>query len=136
MNKGTAELRPMYDDPFIKGQTLSSVTGINSNKTTGSISGTLKYDGYSDGVIQIDAITAQTRDVEVVNMIKLRGPGQFAIPVGVAKKISLRAYIDAEGDGPDADDPRIDLSDTVIHLDQGMDQRIVIDLDSKTISVK
>jgi lysophospholipase L1-like esterase len=136
MGKGNNGIRSAYEDPFIKGQTTSSnVTGTNNGSAV-SISGTVKFNGYTSGAIQIDALTAQTRDVQVINMIKIQGPGSFAIPIGLSKKVSLRAYIDPEGDGPDADDQRIDLSETVIHVDQGINNNILIDLDKKTISLQ
>ena len=66
-------------------------------------------------------------------MVKQAGPGQFMIPIGQPRKVILRAYIDPEGDGPDADDPLIDLGKTVLSLDQKPTQRVIIDLDAKEV---
>ena len=69
----------------------------------------------------------------MVNAIQLDQPGPFALPVGLPKKVTLRAYIDPEGDGPDADHPLIDLGKTVLSLDQKSTQRVIIDLDAKEV---
>ena len=139
MQEGDGSTLRSYEDPFIKSgltQMSTNVTGINNQDENGvaRLVGTVKFDGYESGKIQIDLISAQVRNVQVLNMIQLPGPGPFAIPIGAHQKVSLRAYIDPEGDGPDADDPLIDLSDTVIHLDHGVPSNLVIDLDSKSIN--
>ena len=135
MSKGSGKSIPQQSDPFVKGSISQAVTGLNGAEPV-KISGTLKFDGYQSGIIHLDAITAQTRNPEVVNVIQLDQPGSFALPVGLPKKVTLRAYIDPEGDGPDADDVRIDLSDTIFHLDQRAANNIIIDLDSKSIQLR
>ena len=139
MQEGDGSTLRSYEDPFIKSgltEMSTNVTGLNNQDENGvaRLVGTVKFDGYESGNIQIDLISAQVRNVQVLNMIQLPGPGPFAISIGAHQKVSLRAYIDPEGDGPDADDPLIDLSDTVIHLDHGVPSNLVIDLDSKSIN--
>ena len=125
---------PTQQDPFVKGSISQAVTGLNGGAPV-KISGTLLFSGYESGIIHLDAITAQTRNPEVVNAIQLNQPGPFALPVGLPKKVTLRAYIDPEGDGPDADDLRIDLSDTIFHLDQRAANNIIVNLDTKSIQL-
>lgn len=125
--------RPQYTDPFIKGATSSgSITGFTDDAGPTKIEGTIKFDGYKSGMIQIDALSAG-RSQTVLNVVKQQGPGQFMIPIGQPRKVILRAYIDPEGDGPDADDPLIDLGKTVLSLDQNPTQRVLIDLDAKEV---
>ena len=69
-------------------------------------------------------------------MIQLPQPGPFALPIGTPQKISLRAYIDTAGDGPDASDTLIELNDTVLDLDQGTINSIVIDLDNRAVKLQ
>ena len=133
MQGGSNEDIPTFQDKFVKGS-VSNSTGLG-NTSPVNISGTIQFGGYTSGIIHIDAITAQTRTPEVVNAIQLHGPGPFALPIGLPKKVTLRAYIDPEGDGPDADDLRIDFSDTVFHLDQMQVNNIIVDLDSKKITI-
>ena len=135
MTGGTGKSIPQQIDPFIKGSISSGVTGLNGGEPV-KISGTVQFSGYESGIIHLDAITAQTRNPEVVNAIQLDQPGPFALPVGLPKKVTLRAYIDPEGDGPDADDVRIDLSDTIFHLDQQAANNIIVDLDNKRIQLQ
>ena len=49
------------------------MTGLNGAEPV-KISGTLQFNGYESGIIHLDAITAQTRNPEVVNAIKLDQP--------------------------------------------------------------
>ena len=134
MTKGTGKSIPTQKDPFVKGSISQAITGLNGGAPV-KISGTLLFSGYESGIIHLDAITAQTRNPEVVNAIQLNQPGPFALPVGLPKKVTLRAYIDPEGDGPDADDVRIDLSDTIFHLDQRAANNIIVNLDTKSIEL-
>ena len=83
-------------------------------------------------MIQIDALSAG-RKKTVLNVVKIKGPGSFMIPIGQPRKVTLRAYIDLEGDGPDSSDPLIDLTKTVLSLDQNPTQKVIIDLDNKTV---
>lgn len=125
--------RPSYEDPFIKGATSSGpITSFEAGSGPTKIEGVIKFDGYQGGMIQIDALSAG-RSQTVLNVVKQQGPGQFMIPIGQPRKVSLRAYIDPEGDGPDADDPLIDLSKTILSLDQNPTQRVIIDLDAKEV---
>ena len=135
MGKGDGSSLGTYTDPFIKG---ASATGIFGTPDGGAakISGDIVFTGYKQGVIQIDVMTAQTRESSVLNVAKVEKPGPFTIPIGVPQKITLRAYIDEEGDGPDADDPLIDLSKTIIHLDQNPEQMLIVDLDKKVITAR
>jgi len=126
--------RPEYKDPFIKGATSSGpITGFNNDSGPTKIEGTIKFDGYEGGLIQIDVMSAG-RSQTVLNVVKQQGPGNFMIPVGQPRKVKLRAYIDPEGDGPDSDDPLIDLGKTVLSLDQNPIQRVTIDIDNKTVT--
>ena len=134
MTNGTGKSIPTQQDPFVKGSISQAVTGLNGGSPV-KISGTVQFSGYESGIIHLDAITAQTRNPEVVNAIQLNQPGPFALPVGLPKKVTLRAYIDPEGDGPDADDVRIDLSDTIFHLDQRAANNIIVNLDTKSIQL-
>lgn len=134
MSSGNGKSLPTYQDPFIKGGAITNVTGLE-NASPVQLVGTVKYDGYTGGKIQIEAIKAQTRTAAVINQVQLDKPGTFTLPVGLPGKLTLRAYIDPEGDGPDADDPRFDLSDTVLHLDQVTISSLIVDLDKKTIEV-
>lgn len=134
MVEANGKSMPTYQDPFIKGGDITDVTGIGNGSPI-KLVGTLKYDGYEEGTIQIEAIRAQTRTPDVISSVQLDKPGAFSLPVGIPKKLTLRAYIDPEGDGPDADDPRFDLSDTVLHLDQVEISNLVVDLDKKTIEI-
>jgi hypothetical protein len=135
MTAGTGKALPKYLDPFIKGGDITNVTG-SGDQSPIQLTGTLKYDAYTEGIIHIDATTAQTRTPTPINAIQLSKPGAFTLPVGLPRKLTLRAYIDSEGDGPDADDLRFDFSDTILHLDQTTITTLVIDLDKKTISVE
>jgi lysophospholipase L1-like esterase len=134
MGKGDGSDLPEYVDPFIKG--IQKTGSFSGKSTVGSakITGDLKYSKFKGGVIQLDALLGQSRNAEVLNMIKLDKPGPFVIPIGLPRKVALRAYIDPEGDGPDADDPLIDLTDTVLDLDQNPFLKITIDLDNKTVT--
>ncbi|MEC7984424.1 MAG: SGNH/GDSL hydrolase family protein [Myxococcota bacterium] len=124
---------PEYSDPFIKGATSSgSITGNIDLDSPIKVEGMIKYDGYESGFIQIDAMTAG-RKKKVLNVVKREGPGHFMIPIGQPRKVTLRAYIDTKGDGPDSSDPLIDLSKTVLSLDQNPSQKVIIDLDNKTV---
>lgn len=127
-----------YQDPFLKGgitDNAGAVTGLSNQDDNGvpRLVGTVKYDAYEGGSIQIDILSAQVREAQVLNMIQLPSPGPFAIPIGAHKKVAIRAYIDSEGDGPDADDPLIDLSSTVLHLDHTIPNNLIIDLDKKEV---
>ena len=133
MGSGDGSSLKEYTDPFIKGATASSALGAAQGGAA-KITGDLRFSGYTKGIIQIDVVTAQTRDATVLNVAKIEKPGPFTIPIGVPQKIALRAYIDEEGDGPDADDPLIDLTKTIIHLDQNPNQMIIVDIDNKSVS--
>lgn len=135
MTEGTGKALPKYQDPFLKGGDITNVIG-DGDQSPIQLKGIVKYDGYTEGVIHIDATTAQTRMPTLLNATKINKPGPFTIPIGIPKKVTLRAYIDPEGDGPDADDPRFDFSDTILHLDQMTISTLLIDLDNKTVSVE
>ena len=134
MSSGNGKALSRYQDPFIKGGDITNVTGLG-NASPVQLTGTVKYDGYEGGKIQIEAIKAQTRTPDVINSVQIDKPGAFSLPVGIPRKLTLRAYVDPEGDGPDSDDPRFDLSDTVLHLDQVTISNLVVDLDKKTIEI-
>ncbi len=127
---------PDYVDPFLKGQAShSGDAAVKGPPTQGPsdavrIEGTVKADEFTTGLIQLDVYAPGVANPTVLNTLKLAGPGPFVMPVGTPQTVVLRAYIDSEGDGPDADDPMFDLSAYTFELDKGPAKTVIVDLDA------
>ncbi len=139
MGDGPGGPVPAYTDPFLKGQAAHDSDAAVGGPPTGGpsdsvrIEGRVKADRFESGVIHLDVYAPGDGNPTVLNTIKLSGPGPFVMPVGAAQPVVLRAYLDTENDGPDADDEAFDLGGHVFRLDQGPAQGVVIDLDAGTV---
>jgi len=145
---------PDYVDPFVEGTSAQSgpagdgppqgqADGPSDPAAGGMppdgvrIDGVLRCDDYSEGFILLEAISADggPNPTVLANIRLDAAEARFMIPLGKAIPVTLRAYLDADGDGPDADDRLFDLSKTVIDLTTGPAQDVLVDLDAGTVEV-
>lgn len=139
MGDGPGGSVPEYVDPFLKGQASHDPSAAQDGPPVGAggdavrIEGTVKAEAYESGVIHIDAYVPGAANPTVLTTIKLQGPGPFVIPLGQPQTVVLRAYLDSEGDGPDADDPAFDFKDHPFELTKGPASAVTLDLDAGTV---
>ncbi len=137
---------PEYADPFIQGTAAQAGPGGGGPPAGQAsqappdgvrIDGTIKFSGYEQGRILLEAIAADSGDNPqvIANIHVERGEAPFVIPVGRPIKVALRAYYDADADGPDGDDQLFEFRDAVIDLTSGPAHGIVVDLDQRTVTV-
>jgi hypothetical protein len=136
MGEGKGGGMPTYEDPYVKGG-ASSKEGPQGSAVAGAakVEGTVKADRYQKGQILLDAITPGEGQPTVLASAQVARPGPFSLNVGTADKVALRAYLDEDMDGPDADDELFDLTSTVVELKEGR-ASVLIDLDKSAISVQ
>jgi hypothetical protein len=133
---GTGKSRPTYEDPFLKGQDDSSASGSLGDAPPSEyrIEGVVELSDFPQGgVIHLDVVPPGRNQSEVLKSIQIQGPGSFVLPVGAARQVVIRAYVDPEGDGPDADDARYAFEDDVIDLSDGPAKGVVIDLNGGSL---
>lgn len=138
---GTGEPRPDYTDPFLESGAEDAAQGTDAIPSDASpsalrIEGTLSLADFSGGAILLDIVDADspTGSPTVLRSVRVSGPGPFSIPVGRPRTVMLRAYIDPEGDGPDADDDKVFFEDTPLTVQDGPLLDLVVDLDAGTIT--
>jgi len=134
--RGTGEARPNYEDPFLKKQDSSgSSAGApvqgDAPPSEYRVEGTITMDDFPPGgVIHLDVVLPGANNSTVLRSIQVQGPGDFVLPVNQARTVVVRAYVDPEGDGPDADDARYAFEDEPLDLSGGAVTGVVIDLDA------
>ena len=143
---------PEYVDPFVEGTSAQSgpagdgppqgqagAAGDPTNMPPDGvrIDGVLRCDDYDEGFILLEAIAADggPNPTVLANIRLDASESRFMIPLGKAVPVTLRAYLDADGDGPDADDRLFDLSHTPIDLASGPAQDVLVDLDEGTVEI-
>jgi len=135
---GTGADRPDYEDPFLKGQDdggPSVQAPTDGPPSEYRIEGTITMADFPPGgVIHLDVVLPGRGNSTVLKVIQVQGPGDFVLPVGQAREVVVRAYVDPEGDGPDADDARYAFEDDVLDLTDGAVTGVVIDLDGGALS--
>jgi len=142
---------PTYDDPYVQG-TEASVSPMGSGDPNPSggdpsgspgepqpmgnqIAGEVVYDDYEGGIIQIECMAGDSgAQPTVLGSARLSdGPGRFSLDVRDAETVVLRAYLDVDGDGPDADDARFDLTRILIDVSDDGSQSLLVDLGELTV---
>lgn len=150
---------PQYVDPFVDGTAAQSGPGgggapqgqAGGTAPTGGgpasaggmppdgvrIDGVVRCGEYEQGFILLEAIAADSgSNPTVLANIRLdSGESRFMIPLGEAVPVKLRAYLDADADGPDADDRLYDLTHTTLDLTAGPAQDVLVDLDGGTVVI-
>ena len=154
---------PEYADPFVDGTSAQSGPGgdgapqgqaggggpagdapsggdpggasMSSNAVR--IEGVVRCADYEEGFILLEAIGAdQGPNPTVLGNIRLEASeARFTIALGKAAPVILRAYLDADADGPDGDDRLYDLSHTTLDLTTGPALDVLVDLDGGTVAV-
>ncbi len=101
------------------------------------IDGVVRCEEYEEGFILLEAIAADSgQNPTVLANIRLdSGEARFMIPLGEAVPVKLRAYLDADADGPDGDDRLYDLTHTTLDLASGPAQDVLVDLDGGTVVI-
>lgn len=131
--QGTGAPRPTYEDPFLKGQGDGGTTVSAPTEGPPSeyrIEGTVALADFpSGGLIHLDVVLPGRGNSTVLKSIQIQGPGDFVLPVGQAREVVVRAYVDPEGDGPDADDARFAFEDDPLDLSGGVVSGVVLNLD-------
>ena len=115
----------------------SLAAGARSDDATPTISGTLSCTTCAPGTIQIETVSADqaTPNPQVLGSFRLTEPGSFTIDVRDASAVIMRAYVDLDGDGPDPEDQRFDLSATVIQVSAPGTNALRVDLDQLTVQL-
>lgn len=147
---------PEYVDPFVEGTSAQSGPGGDGppqgqaggaqggDPAAGGmppdgvrIDGVVRCDDFEQGFILLEAIAADSGpNPTVLANIKLdNGEARFMIPLGEAVPVKLRAYLDADADGPDGDDRLYDLTHTTLDLASGPAQDVLVDLDEGTVEI-
>ncbi|MEC8423474.1 MAG: SGNH/GDSL hydrolase family protein, partial [Myxococcota bacterium] len=116
-----------YEDPFVEGTAAQSgpagdgppqgqaggTTPTAGGPPSGGalIEGLVRCGEYEEGFILLEAIAADSGpNPTVLANIKLQsGDARFSMALSEAVPVKLRAYLDADADGPDADDRLFDL---------------------------
>ena len=136
--EGTGEPRPAYSDPFLQSQEDGGPDVSVPTEAAASelrIEGTLKLsDLPAGGRIQIEVVPPGSSPT-VIRSVQVEQAGDFVLPVNQAREVIVRVYVDPEGDGPDADDPRHVFEDNIITLVDAPVTGVVIDLDESTLKV-
>ena len=84
------------------------------------LEGTVSMEGFSGGVIQLDAVSMTGGQPKVVAVERYPRIGPFRMDVrGGHDSVLLVAYHDLAGDGPSADDPRFEYEGNPIDLTVG-----------------
>lgn len=149
---------PVYEDPYVSGGTAQADGGPpggqhapgqdNPNGTAAppqpgggqvsgpSVGGSVRFSGYEAGTIQIEAFPASQvgGNPTVLSTTRLSGPGSFSLAVRDAESVVLRAYMDADQDGPDADDERFDLTAHIIEVGAEGSDALLVDLDAVSVT--
>ena len=101
------------------------------------IEGVVRCEEYEEGFILLEAIAADSgQNPTVLANIRLdSAEARFMIPLGEAVPVKLRAYLDADADGPDGDDRLYDLTHTTLDLASGPVQDVLVDLDEGTVVI-
>lgn len=138
---GSGAPLPEYVDPFLNGSESTAPSQAGPSPSTPNapsairIEGTLVMDAFpAGGVVHLDVVTPGSMNPTVIQSIQVRSAGVFVLPIGQARTVVLRAYVDPEGDGPDADDPRYVFSEQPIEVGETPVTGIRIDLDAGTLS--
>jgi hypothetical protein len=94
------------------------------------LEGTLVYEEFSGGVLQVDVVGERDGNPNVVGMERYEQPGPFRIAVrGEFETVDLVVYVDADGDGPSAGDLRVEYSGNPISVvDVELIEGLVVDL--------
>ena len=133
--RGTGASRPTYEDPFLKGQDDGGGSTVSAPgdapPSEYRIEGTIVMADFPPGgMIHLDVVLPGANNSTVLRSIQVHGPGPFVLPVNQAREVVVRAYVDPEGDGPDADDARYAFEDAPLDLTGGAASGVVIDLDA------
>jgi hypothetical protein len=114
----------------------SGASGPASPADGPRIVGHLVSDAYSSGIIQLESVEMSDGNPQVLNSIRLSsGDVDFVLPTGEGAEVALRAYLDEDADGPDADDKLIDMTATPIDMSSGL-VTVLVDLDEASVEVK
>ncbi len=97
---------------------------------TARLEGTLVYEEFTGGMLQVDVVAEKGGSPQVVGMDRYEQPGAFRIAVrGEFDSVALVVYVDADGDGPSAGDLRVEYSGNPISLvDTEVVEGLVVDL--------
>ena len=126
---GTGGPIPTYTDPFVHGSPAGPITGQPSPSGADGvrIQGTVALS--ETGKIHIEAVDVSTG--AVLRGIVLDRPGSFVLQIGAARKVTLQASLDADGDG--TAERELPLPAVIFDLDQGPAGTVLLDLDAGTL---
>lgn len=135
MATGSGAALPDYTDPFVETRSTTNTPSGAPSGTGRAIGGTVVCSGCASGTLQIEAIALGQAggNPQVLGIERLQGPGAFRLEVRDATSVGLRAYVDLDGDGPDPDDQRFDLSASPIDVLDPDATRLRVDLDQLTV---
>ncbi len=145
MTEGSGEPIPDYVDPYVDDQPDDPEGAAVSQSPDGAqggpagqgpkVSGTLRFAGYKQGSLQIDAYDATDPSTEpaVLTSVRMAGPGRFALATGQSETVKLRVYIDEGDDGPTQDDRVLDLGTVDVDPAGGGLDGVIIDVDAGRI---
>ncbi len=94
------------------------------------LEGTLVYEAYEGGTIQVDVVAEEDGQARVVGMERYDKPGAFRIAVrGDYEAVKLVVYVDKDSDGPNSGDLRVEYSGNPISIvDTEAVEGLVVDL--------
>ncbi|GEM_PF-2938607 len=84
---------------------------------TARLEGSLVYDAFAGGQLQVDVVGERDGSPQVVGMERYEQPGPFRIAVrGDFETVDLIVYVDVDGDGPSAGDLRVEYAGNPISV--------------------
>ena len=140
-----SQLGPLQD-PFIRqGSSTSGKSSVSGKPGRGSsmqagaaaarttMRGTVHTAKPLEGPVQIDAIEPGVSAPQVVGSATAAADGSFELHLASSDPVSLRAFVDKDGDGPSASDTHVAFSGDPVDPQAG--GHIYLDLDSASMRI-